>query len=269
MSSSVEIPEVPLPIGDYVMVGPLRMYHDSLGAGRPVLLLHGGLTTIDVSFEKLRPFLASYRRTIGIEQQGHGRTLDLDRLMTYEQMVEDTAELLDRIGVSDADIVGWSDGGIVALGLASRRPDLVRRAVVIGAGYLADAETPKAKAMLQGLDPNDPGLVSFRTAYEKVAPRPQDWPELLRKVKGLWAGFAGWDVDSMRGLSAPCLIMLGDRDFIRLEHAVELFRLIPNAQLAVLPATDHGVPLARAEWIAPILMEFFEASFATANPVTE
>jgi pimeloyl-ACP methyl ester carboxylesterase len=245
------------------------MFHDSLGVGRPTLLLHGGLVTVEVSFGKLRPLLAGFCRTIGIEQQGHGRTKDLDRPMTYEQMVEDTAMLLDRIGISGADVVGWSDGGIVALGLASLRPDLVRRIAVIGAGYSAQAETAETRSMMQALGPNDPGLAGFRRAYEMVAPRPENWPELLRKVQGLWAGFAGWDADAMRGIAAPCLIMLGDRDILRLEHAVDLYRIIPNAQLAVLPATDHSAPITRAEWIAPMLREFFDFTPETTIRATE
>ena len=139
----------------------------------------------------------------------------------------------------------------------------MRRVVAIGAGYSVDADRPEIRTMLQALDPDDPDLEPFRAAYARVAPRPEDWPALIGKAKAMWRGFGGWDANDMRAIAAPVMLIVGDRDFVRLDHALELFRMIPDARLAVLPGTDHAAPFTRAEWIAPMVVDFLEA---TAGP---
>jgi pimeloyl-ACP methyl ester carboxylesterase len=266
MGGDFAIPDVR---SGYLPVGDLRIYYETQGEGRGLVLLHGGLTTIDSSFPKLRPLLARGRKVVAIEQQAHGHTADLDRPLSYEQMVEDTAVALEQLGLSGADLFGWSDGGIVALGVAARRPDLVRRVAISGAGYSADAEGAEARAHYQRLDADGADLALFREAYLRVAPRPRDWPVLVDKCKAMWSGFRGWAEAEMRALAAPLLVMVGDRDTVRLEHAVELFRIVPEGRLAVLPGSDHGAPLTRSDWVAAMLADFFEGGDADAAPVQE
>jgi pimeloyl-ACP methyl ester carboxylesterase len=261
---------------EYVQSGELRMYCEiqgnTQGESRPLLLLHAGFATIETSFEKLRPLLAKRGMTIAIEQQGHGHTADLNRPLAYEQMVEDTAALLRYKKIADADVFGWSDGGIVALGLAARYPDLVRRVATIGAGYNTDAEKPDFKQRLASMKPDNEHTLTFRDAYRKVAPAPDQWPVLVEKVKAMYAGFKGWSALEMQSLKAPLMVMLGDDDFTRPEHALELFRMVPNGRLAILPGSDHSAPVIRAEWVAAMLIDFFDTpdeKFVTTKPAND
>jgi pimeloyl-ACP methyl ester carboxylesterase len=253
--------------GGHLRVGDLDMYYQMQGRGRPLLLLHAGFSTIEASFAGLRPGLISARNTIALEQQAHGRTADLARPLTYEQMVEDTAMALELLRVTDADVFGWSDGGVIALGLALRHPELVRRVAIMGAactnaGYVAGFDE-----RMRALRPDEPGLASIRESYEQVAPRQEGWPALVEKVKAMYFAFGGWPVAELRKLAAPLLVMVGDRDLVTVDHAVRLHRLVPSGSLAVLPGSDHGVTVAHADWIAPMLLDFFEAPAEALQPM--
>jgi pimeloyl-ACP methyl ester carboxylesterase len=243
----------------YVPVGALRIYFESQGEGQPLLLLHGGVNTIESSFASLRASLAPGRRIVAIEQQGHGRTGDVNRPLRYERMVEDSAAVLGALGLSGVDVFGWSDGGIVGLGLAARHPGLVRRIAICGAGYSPDAEGPEAREHFLTLNPDGSSMAPWREAYQRVAPRADGWPRLVERCKEMWRSFEGWPEAEVRAIVAPLLVMVGDRDSVRLEHAIELFRMVPQGQLAVLPGTDHGAPLTRGDWVAAMLAEFFDA----------
>jgi pimeloyl-ACP methyl ester carboxylesterase len=243
----------------YIPVAGLNMYYELEGSGPPLVLLHAGMSTIDTSFAQLRPALAAHFTTIAFEQQAHGHTADLERPLRYEQMVEDTAAALKKLEISNAALFGWSDGGIVALGLAARHPSLVRAVATIGAGFSHDAEGPEFKQRMRQLSPDNEHLAPFRDAYSKVAPA-ADWPKLIEKEKDMYFAFKGYHEAELRALKAPLLVMLGDQDFTRLEHANQLFRMVPKGRLAVLPGTDHSAPVARANWVLPMLLDFFADS---------
>jgi len=242
----------------YVHSGDLEMYYEQQGSGRPLLLLHAGFSSIAASFNKLRPAFVDRWTTIAFEQQAHGHTADIDRPLSYEQMVEDTASAMRQLDIAEADVFGWSDGGVVALGLATRHPQLVRRVAIIGAGYSPSAEPPEFKERMRRLEANNENLAPFREAYHKVAPHPEQWPTLIEKVRDGYFAFEGWSKDELRKLAAPLLVMVGDRDIVTLEHAIELFRLVPDGKLAVLPGSDHGAPVARVEWIKAMLLDFLQ-----------
>lgn len=257
MTLETTLPEVQR---EYVQAGALQMYCETQGQGRPLLLLHAGMATIQTSFEKSRPILAKRWMTIAVEQQAHGHTADIDRSLTYEQMVEDTASLLRQKKISNADVFGWSDGGIVALGLAARHPDLVRKVATIGSGYNTDAWSPDFKARQAAIKPDNAHTLPFRDAYRIVASKPEDWPLLIEKVKAMWTGFKGWSDAEMRSLKAPLMVMLGDDDVIRPEHALELFRMVPSGRLAILPGSDHSAPVTRNDWVTSMLVDFFNSA---------
>jgi pimeloyl-ACP methyl ester carboxylesterase len=244
---------------EYVQAGELQMYCETQGHGQPLLLLHAGFATIQTSFEKLRPILAKHSMTIAVEQQGHGHTADIDRPLSYEQMVEDTATLLRHMKIGNADVFGWSAGGIVAFGLAARHPALVRNVATIGAGYNNDCWSPDFRMRLEGMKPDNENTLPFRDAYRNVAPKPADWPVLVEKFKAMYANFQGWSEAEIRTLKAPLMVMMGDRDFLRPEHALELFRMAPNRRLVVLPGSDHSAPVTRVDWVASMLLDFFDA----------
>ncbi len=160
--------------GSYATVNGLKMYYEAQGSGRPLVLLHGALTTIDSSFGVLRPALAAKSKTIAIELQGHGRTADRDAPLTVEQMVDDTAALLRKLGIREADVFGYSMGGAVALRLAIRHPALVRKLVVLSMGFSDDGFQPGFLDMLRKLKPEDLPR-ELRDEYAAVAPNPKGW----------------------------------------------------------------------------------------------
>lgn len=221
-------------------------------------MLHAGFLSIGTSFATLRPLLAKRAKTFALEQQAHGHTADLDRPLTYERMVDDTAAVLRKKGLRAMNLFGWSDGGIVALGLAIKYPRLVDKVAIAGAGYNRSAEGPEFAKMFAAMPPDNPHLADARKQYEKVAPHPECWPVLIAKVKQMYFSFRGWPETKLRKLRAPLLVMAGDRDFLRVEHALKLSRLVPHGQLAVIPGGDHGFPAAQPELVAAMLERFFQ-----------
>jgi pimeloyl-ACP methyl ester carboxylesterase len=245
-------------LGEYADVHGLKMYYELHGAGRPVVLLHGGMTTIHFSFAAQIPAFANNHRVIAIEQMGHGHTADVaGRELSYEGMADDTFAFLVQQGIRDADLVGFSDGGQIALRLAFTHPELVRRVVVSGVG-LGPQNAEQQKAMLS-LSP-DRLPKSFREEYERISPDgPAHWPVFFDKVKAMWAK-PGWGISQpeLATVKAPVLLVFGDRDFTSLEEAVVIRHAIPNAQLCVLPGVGHGTFIERPEWLNPMILDFLD-----------
>ena len=242
----------------YASVNGLEMYYEVHGAGDPLVLLHGGPTTIDSSFGAVLPSLAKVRRVVAVEQQGHGHTADVDRPLSFEQMADDTAALLRHLEIGKADFFGYSDGGNVALGVAIRHPDVVRKLAIAGTNFNNDGLYPEVLEFMKHATPDDLG--GLRDAYTGVAPRPEDWPALVAKVMKMGVEFKGWRPEDIRAIEAPTLVMIGDVNIVRPEHAVELFRLLPHAQLAVLPGTDHiKLIVERIDWLLSMIEAFLDA----------
>jgi pimeloyl-ACP methyl ester carboxylesterase len=239
----------------YASINGLTMYYEIHGEGEPLVLLHGGLTTIDLSFGAMIPTLAETRQVIAIEQQGHGHTADIDRPLTHVQMADDTAALLGQLKIEKADFFGFSDGGIVALGIAIRHPSLVHKLAVAATNFNNEGLDPQSLEFMKNATPEALGPM-LRDAYAHVAPRPEDWPTLVGKVMKQGVEFKGWRQEDIQCINAPTLVMSGDRDVVRPEHSVELFRLLPHANLAILPSTDHFMRLQKPVWLLSMLTEF-------------
>ena len=251
--------ELPAGAGAYASVHGLRMYYEVSSKGRPLLLLHGGLQTIASSFEKQIPALAESHRVIAVEQMGHGHTGDADRPLTYRGMAEDTAELLGQLGLSEVDVVGWSDGGIIGLILAARHPKLVRRLVVSGANLRPEGCTADFLAHVRALRPEDmKGL--DRREYDRFSPDgPAHYPVIFRKVRELWLSApTAEDIDlaQLAAIEAPTLVIVGDHDIIRAEHTLEIYYHLPHAELCILPGTSHNTFDRRPEWVNPMVLSF-------------
>lgn len=242
---------------EYAEVNGLKMYYDVQGKGRPLVLLHGGVCTIELCLGKVRAPLVKSRRTIAIEQQGHGRTADIERPLSYEQMAEDTAALLRQLKVQDADFFGYSMGGSIALRVALRHPDLVRRVAIFGAGYSNEGMVPGLVESFKTMKADDIPQ-QFRDAYAKSAPDPAKWPALVEKIKGLVLNARDLGAADLRSIQAPVLVMTADGDIIRPEHAVEMYRLLPKGHLGVLPVADHFAPMERPAWVVSMIRTFYE-----------
>ena len=248
--------------GNYAQVNGLNMYYEIHGTGQPLVLLHGAYMTIDAMGEVV-PALAGTRQVIAVELQGHGRTADIDRPLSYELMADDIAALLRHLMIEKADIFGYSMGGGVAFQVAIRHPGMVGKLVVASASYTSDGMHPQLLEMIPTITPEVFAGSPIEEAYLRSAPNPDDFPTLVTKMKQLDMEPFAWPPEDIRGIAAPALLIVGDSDVIRLEHAVELFQLLgggvmgdlaglPKAQLAVLPGTTHFAPPAVRSWTAPI-----------------
>ncbi len=241
--------------GQYASVNGLKMYYEIHGTGRPLVLLHGAFGVATVF-----PTLAKDRQVIAVELQGHGHTADIDRPLTFEQMADDTAALLEQLKIEQADFFGYSMGGNVALAVAIRHPKLVRKLVVNGSnsGPTEQAYDPQSFQQFQSMPPDfAPGIL--KAPYDKVAPDPKQWPTLVAKIKQMGLEFPGFPPEDMQAIKAQVMVTLGDRDVVRVEHAVEMFRLIPNAQLAVYPGGDHFLIWQSPDKMLPAIAAFLDA----------
>jgi len=259
--------------GRYAFVNGLKMYYEVRGPerGRPIVFLHGAFSNIESDFGKILPTIAKTRQVIAIEQQGHGRTADIDRPLTYEQMADDVAELLRQLRVTNADFVGYSLGGGIAMYIAVRHPELVHKLVYAGgASYDPDGYYP---ALLEGEKKMTPdafvGTPWLRT-YQRIAPNKGDWPKLVEKIKVLDLSWRGLSEDQVRSIKAPAMLIVGDADVVRPEHVVKMFQLLgggvpgdlvglPRSRLAVLPATTHVTLITRTAWLLSMIPEFLDA----------
>jgi pimeloyl-ACP methyl ester carboxylesterase len=239
------------------------MYYEIHGSRRgtepSLVLLHGGGSTITTSFGELIEPLARTRQVIAFEQQGHGHTADLvDRPFSFEQSADDTAALLRELKVERADLFGYSNGGHIALTVAIRHPELVRRLVVESAMVARDGCDPQFWAGFDhaSLD-NMPA--ELKEAYQRVAPHPGQLQLLHDKCVKRMVEFRDWPRAEIHSIAAPTLIVTGDHDIVRPEHAVDLYRLLPHARLAILPGTDHMTMVKRADWLVPMVTGFLDA----------
>jgi pimeloyl-ACP methyl ester carboxylesterase len=247
--------------GQYADVNGLKMYYELHGTGKPLVVLHGAFGRASAY-----PALGKHRQQVAVELQGHGHTSDIDRPLRIEQMADDVAALLKHLKMEQADVFGYSMGGNVALALAIRHPDRVGRLAINGANFAAieQAYEPESVKQFKSL-PADFAPPLLKVPYEKVAPDPKQWPMLVTKVKKMGLEWNGFTREQMKSIKAPVLIMLGDRDVVRLEHAVEMFRLIPNSRLAVFPGGDHFLLFSSPDTVLAPVAAFLDAPTVNAK----
>jgi pimeloyl-ACP methyl ester carboxylesterase len=241
----------------YAPVNGLQLYYETHGAGAPLVLLHGGLLTIDLNFGPLLEPLAASRQVIAVELQGHGHTADNGRPMTIEALASDVVALLDHLEIERADLFGFSLGGLVAYAIAVAAPTRVGKLIVAS----ADAHRPPGRESAP-LDedrlPTPADFQEMRDAYKAVAPFPEHFDEFAAKVPAMVHEFPGW-TDELRSLRAPTLLIFGDHDFSPLPDVLELVELLPNAQLAVLPGTTHVGVTRRPSEVLALITPFLDA----------
>jgi pimeloyl-ACP methyl ester carboxylesterase len=230
----------------YAQVNGLRMYYEDHGQGPPLVLIHGGGSTVQTSFGAILPRLARSHRVIAVEEQAHGHTEDLDRPLSFEQMADDTAALLEQLQVPAAHVLGFSNGGMTALQLAVRHPALVRRLVICSGFYARAGFIPALRDAFEQPPNADHMPKALRDAYLAAAPHP-DLQRFVAKGVAMMKSFTDLSDDRLRAIQAPTLVMLGDQDVILPEHAVKLSKLVKNGQLAIFPGAQHGAYLGVAE----------------------
>jgi pimeloyl-ACP methyl ester carboxylesterase len=250
----------------YAPVNGLKMYYEIEGTGDALVYLPPAF-----SFAGLKsfPVLVQSHSVITVDFQGHGRTADIpERPMTLEQNAEDLVGLLKYLGISKADFFGESYGGVIAIMLALRHPELVGRVATYGATF-GPARVAHNLEMLRFDHPPTPdskGIQFQRESYQRVAPDPQYWPKFWGKVSSIpWGGFSN---EELSRIKAQVLIVLGDHDFVRLQHALETFELIPNAELAVIPDAGHFALFSEPDRVIRVIEHFLKKPAKTTPIAT-
>ena len=261
-------------VGQYAEVNGLNMYFETRGTGRPLILLHGGLGSGEM-FGPVLPAFAEHHQVIAPDLQGHGRTADIDRPIDIRLMADDIAALIDHLGLDRPDVVGYSLGGGVALHTAAKYPAKVGRLVVASANIRPEAIYPEMREQQAQVGA---AAAEFMTdtpmyqLYQRVAPRPEDFPRLLDKIGAAMAqpfDFA----DEVRGLQMPTLVVAADADMAPPSHYVEIFGLLDGGvrdggwmgegrpkgghALAILPGLTH-YDICTSPLLAAVTVSFLD-----------
>ena len=229
-------------VNGYVEIDGLKMYYEVHGAGANVLLLHGGGSFIP---ERWIDFLSSKYQVIAVEQIGHGRTGDIaERQLSYHKMAEDTFALLRKLKIESTMIVGYSDGGNIGLDLAIHHPDVVSKLAVTGAIFNPSGLKVE---MWKWLNSNEVYDWQAPDHYGRLSPDGVDhWPAFRDRLVKMWKAQPNFTLTELSKIEAPTLVIIGDQDDVSIEHATQMFQLIANAQLCVVPNSRHGVMPSQA-----------------------
>ena len=269
------------PRSGYAPVNGLQLYYEIHGAGEPLVLLHGGLGMTGM-FGELLPLLAQGRQVIAVDLQAHGRTADIDRPMRYELMGDDIAALLAHLEIAQADVMGYSLGGGVALRVAIQHPERVRKLVVVSAPYAMGGWYPEiiaAVGQISGAAAEMFHGSPMHAFYVAVAPHPEQFPRLLDKMGELERQHYDWSAE-VAALRVPTLLVYGDADSVPPAHAAAFFGLLgggkedagwdrakmPVSRLAILPGTTH-YDIFASPLLAAVVTPFFDAPLSVADPI--
>ena len=251
-----------------------RVYYEVAGtehAGVPIVLLHGGMMSIDTAFPDLIERFARSRRVVAIEAQGHGHTADRDGPLALDRMAADVVGVLDHLGVARADLLGHSLGGMTATLVAIRTPERVRTLTVLSASFHFEGFLPELAAMnrdptlapppeLVPLLPTARHFAEWTESYQRNAPDPEALGRVLTRLNGMLVGWNGFSEAELAAITAPTLICYGDRDFFTPESIHAFARLVPGASLAILPGTTHMEVVDRGAWLVPMVEAHIAAS---------
>lgn len=229
-------------MGEHVNANGVHTHFDVHGAGEPLALLHGGMSTADVAagWSGHDPALSGRYRVYMPERRGHGHTPDLDGPITYTVMADDTVAFLEAVGTGRAHLVGWSDGAVVAALVALRRPELVGRLVLIGQYFTLEGLRPEARQQF----------------FDQLEFSGEAAPTVSDKMVRLWRSEPNIQLAELARIDAPTLVMQGDEDFVTVEHSAAVAGSIPDAQLAVLPGATHAAPLEKPGLVNQTILDF-------------
>lgn len=229
----------------HVNVNGIRMYYEIYGKGKPLVLIHGGGSTIQSSFSKIIPILSQNRQVIGVELQAHGRTTDRDTDLSFEQDADDVAALLLNLKINKADFFGFSNGGSTAMQIAIRHPEMVNKLILASACYKREGLIPGFFDGMKSATLKDMPA-SLQAAFMNVTPDSHRLLTMFNKDKKRMLEFKDWNDADIRSIHVPTLIINGDKDVILPSHAVAMAGLMPYSRLMILPVT-HGAYMGVTE----------------------
>jgi pimeloyl-ACP methyl ester carboxylesterase len=259
------------PTTGYAPVNGLKMYYEIHGSGEPVVLLHGAFMAITGDWNDWINELAKTRKVIAVEMQGHGRTADINRDITYENLSDDVAALLDYLKIERADIVGYSLGAGTAMQCAIRHPEKVRKVVSISAPMRRDGWVKEANDFWPTFTWEIFKGTPMETEYKRLSPTPDKFPDFVNHIKAMALRPYDFGADKLKATKAPMFFIHGDADGVRLDHIAEMFRLKgggeihgdmqprPASRLAILPDTTHVTLMNRMTTIVPMINDFLDA----------
>ena len=260
----------------YADVNGLKLYYEVYGSGKPLVLIHGSYMNIPLNWLHIIPMLAKDRKVIVAEMQGHGRTRDTDRELSYEGMADDVSGLLQHLKIDSADILGYSMGGGVAYQFAIRHPKQLRRLVILSGTYAHDGWWPDVEAMYATITADMFKGSPIQKQYDSLGNDPAHFADFVKKVISIDLKPYDWTKE-VKNIQAPIFIALGDADGVRYEHALELFRAkgggkmgdmagLPKSRLAILPGTTHiGMMVNTHLWI-PMVTDFLDSDLNATPP---
>ena len=255
------------PTGQRVKINGMQMYYEVSGKGDPLVILHGAYMSIP-AMGAIIPELAKTHRVYALELQGHGRTTDIDRPITYENLADDVNAFMDAVALKQADVFGYSMGAAAGLQLAIRHPERVTRLVLASAGYDESGFQPAFVAMIPQMTP-DMFPPQMEQEYKKLAANPDGFRALATKLIQLEHEPVKWEA-GVKTLKIPVFIIAGDADVITLEHAVAMFRLLGGgmmgdmgkplsaSRIAVLPASSHTAVIGQVNLLHPMIEQFLK-----------
>jgi pimeloyl-ACP methyl ester carboxylesterase len=239
-------------MGQYAELDGIETWYEVDGQGDPVVLLHGGLSD-GAAWGLQVPTLTERHQVFVPDRRGHGKSPDTDAPFDYDDMADETIVFLEQVVGHAAHLVGWSDGGIVALLVSLKRPDVVRRQVLVGANFHHEGLLPGFDT---GDDPGAESLAMIRSIYEGVASEPSHWPDFYAKSLANFRAHPTMQASELEAVSVPTLVLAGDDDCIHHAHTVELFERIPDAQLAIVPGTSHMLLLEKPALLNQLILDF-------------
>jgi pimeloyl-ACP methyl ester carboxylesterase len=255
-------------VGQRVNVNGMQMYYEVTGAGDPLIVLHGAYMNIP-SMGAIIPKLAQTHKVYAVELQGHGRTTDIDRPITYPTLADDVAAFMAAVGLAKVDVFGYSMGAQVGLQLAVRHAAKVNKLVVASVAYDLDGWQPEFKAVIPQMTVEQILDLPFAQDYRKLAPNPEGFPALAEKLIALERQPMAWAED-VKKIKIPVLIITGDADVATLEHSVAMFRLLgggvmgdmgkplPASRLAIMPATSHTAVITQPDLLHAFIEPFLK-----------
>ena len=260
----------------YAPVNGLQLYYEVYGEGKPIVLIHGSYMNIPLNWSHIIPLLAQDRKVVVAEMQGHGRTKDIGRKFSYENMADDVSGLLKHLKMEKADILGYSMGGGVAFQMAVRHPEQLRRLVILSGTYAHDGWWPDVEAMYPTFNADMFKGTPIEEQYLSYGNDAKDFPDFVKKVISIDLEPYDWS-EEVKNIKAPIFMAIGDADGVRYEHALDLFRAkgggkmgdihgLPKSRLAILPGTTHIGMMQKTDLLIPMVTDFLDSDLNAPPP---
>jgi len=252
--------------GQFIQVNGLNIYYEEYGSGKPLVFLHGGMA-VGKNAAHLFPVFSKQFRVIAPDMRGHGKTNNRDGKLSYRLMADDVAALIDALDLEEPSVCGWSDGGQIALELGMHYPDTMK-CMVVGAAWYQFSQQYQTMLKVMGFESPDTvnidklkqtlgPMTEMWRAFHATPDDPDRWEKLALQISSMWWTPLGYTAVDFQKIKTPTLVLLGDRDqIISVEEAVEMYRLIPEAELAIVPNANHSLPMTKAELFTNLVSDF-------------